>query len=731
MNFPFFDDIRKKPFIIPYLILMSSIVALLINAYGLRLGVTNVFPHLFYIPIIITGYYYPRRGVLFTFGLSICYCALSLTIVTLATADILSVIARSGVFILIAGVVSYLSGRMHQDTDRYRRLSTDHKAIIDNVPAMIWYKDTKNNFIRVNPAAARAFGKPVGTIEGTSGYDLFPDFAEKYYQDDQEVISSGKPKLGIIESLTTAGGEHLWVQTDKIPLRDAQGAVTGVLVFAVDITGRKRAEDALRQSEEKYRAFFITSRDSIFITTTDGRWMDFNDAAVELLGYAGREDLLKTDVSLIYANPRERDSHIGYIRENGYSFEYPVDLKRKDGTIINTLITTVARKDVHGNIIGFQGSIRDITGRKQAEDALRESEARLNSIVHGSPMLQFVIDKNHRVISWNKAIGEYSGVKEAEVIGTRDQWKAFYDTERPVLADLLVDEQVEQLPEWYEGKFRKSPLVDGAYEATGFFPKMGISGTWLYFTAAPVRDVNNVIIGAVETLEDITERRLAEEALRLANRKLNLLSSITRHDINNQLMALNAYIELSKDAIDHPDELKEFFAKELVITGVLEEQIRFSKDYENLGVKSPLWQDVGALIRSAGAELPVGNTKIDIGCTALEVYADPLLGKVFYNLIDNALHYGGDTMTTLRVTAAEQGSDLAIIFEDNGTGISAEDKKHLFTKGFGRHTGLGLFLSREILSITGITITENGEPGKGARFGITVPKGAYRFTGTP
>ncbi|MEI6841492.1 MAG: PAS domain-containing protein, partial [Methanomicrobiales archaeon] len=118
----------------------------------------------------------------------------------------------------------------------FRQLSADHKVIIDNAPAMVWYKDTKNNFIRVNPAGAQAFGLSSEEIEGKSTYDLFPDFAEKYYQDDLDVINSGKPRLGIIEPMTTASGEHRWVQTDKIPLRDDQGTITGILVFSVDIT---------------------------------------------------------------------------------------------------------------------------------------------------------------------------------------------------------------------------------------------------------------------------------------------------------------------------------------------------------------------------------------------------------------------------------------------------------------------------------------------------------------
>jgi signal transduction histidine kinase len=112
------------------------------------------------------------------------------------------------------------------------------------------------------------------------------------------------------------------------------------------------------------------------------------------------------------------------------------------------------------------------------------------------------------------------------------------------------------------------------------------------------------------------------------------------------------------------------------------------------------------------------------------VYADPLFQKVFYNLIDNALRYGGNTIKTIRISSKVSDKGLTIVCEDDGVGIKDEDKKRLFIRGFGKATGLGLFLSREILAITGITITETGIPGKGARFEIVVPKGAYRFTGS-
>jgi signal transduction histidine kinase len=113
----------------------------------------------------------------------------------------------------------------------------------------------------------------------------------------------------------------------------------------------------------------------------------------------------------------------------------------------------------------------------------------------------------------------------------------------------------------------------------------------------------------------------------------------------------------------------------------------------------------------------------------VEVFADPLMEKVFYNLMENSLRHG-EHATHMDFSDKETESGLILTYADNGVGVTAEDKKKLFQKGFGKHTGLGLFLSKEILSITGITITENGEPGKGARFEMVVPKGAYRFTGT-
>ena len=134
---------------------------------------------------------------------------------------------------------------------------------------------------------------------------------------------------------------------------------------------------------------------------------------------------------------------------------------------------------------------------------------------------------------------------------------------------------------------------------------------------------------------------------------------------------------------------------------------------------------MGAAIREAAAQLSLEKVDLQVAVTNIEIFADPLIVKVFFNLMENSLRHGGG-VTRVSFLSRETEAGLVITYRDNGSGISMEDKKKLFRKGFGKHTGLGLFLSREILAITGITITENGEPLRGVQFEMVVPAGAFR-----
>ncbi|MDD5142038.1 response regulator [Methanoregula sp.] len=225
---------------------------------------------------------------------------------------------------------------------------------------------------------------------------------------------------------------------------------------------------------------------------------------------------------------------------------------------------------------------------------------------------------------------------------------------------------------------------------------------------------------------DVTELKRAAEALRLSNHKLNLLASITRHDIRNQIQALYGYFGILKTELEGTPWL-EYILKGAQVVDTIVRQISFTKEYEDLGRQDPAWQSVARSVEGAAESLPMRVIQVTHTTGGLEIYADPLFDKVFYNLIDNALRYGGEKMTEIRIFCRESEEGLVIVVEDDGTGIAGEDKSRLFTKGFGKNTGFGLFLSREILAITGISITENGEPGKGARFEILVPADGYRF----
>lgn len=231
-------------------------------------------------------------------------------------------------------------------------------------------------------------------------------------------------------------------------------------------------------------------------------------------------------------------------------------------------------------------------------------------------------------------------------------------------------------------------------------------------------------------LREVNERLAAsEQAFQTANRKLNLLSSVTRHDIRNQLSALLSYLELSHMQTTDPAAIVRI-EKEQTAAHAIERQLDFMKTYEEIGVVAPQWQDIHTVGEGLRVRLPREGVTLTLPDAGTKVYADPLLEKVFENLADNSLRHGGRVK---RITiSAWPGPDngLFLVYEDDGVGIRNEDKERIFVKGFGKNTGLGMFLSREILAITDLTIVENGVFGEGVRFEIRVPEGKHRIAAT-
>lgn len=274
----------------------------------------------------------------------------------------------------------------------------------------------------------------------------------------------------------------------------------------------KKIEEIIQEQEERYRAFFDTSRDCIFITSVDGRWFDLNSAAVQLFGYGSPEELLNVQVKDLYANPDQRKEHLQIIDKQGYLEEQPISLRKKDGTIIDALITSVARKDKTEKIIGYQGTIRDITRQKRADEKIRRVTAFLDSIVENIPNMIFVKDaKELRFILFNRAGEELLGYSRDEMLGKND-----YDFFTKEQADFFTEKDRDVLHACRIADIPEEPIQT---------KDKGVR--ILHTKKVPILNQRGEPAYLLGISEDITERKRREKLLRFSEERFRSLVEAT------------------------------------------------------------------------------------------------------------------------------------------------------------------------------------------------------------
>lgn len=235
----------------------------------------------------------------------------------------------------------------------------------------------------------------------------------------------------------------------------------------------------------------------------------------------------------------------------------------------------------------------------------------------------------------------------------------------------------------------------------------------------------NVAQKTAELNAELDQRRRAEEALNRATRKLSILNAITFNDIQNALFSLSGYLELEKQ-MPADEKTQGYRQKQELIVRTISSTLQFAKNYQDLGMKPPAWQDVSQVFALGISHIDSSHLCRNIQLDHLKIYSDPFLENVFHALAENVIIHS-KTATEIALYFRETPEGLLLVFEDNGTGIPEPMKEKIFERKIEGKNGMSLYLVREILSITGITIKETGTEGKGARFEMLVPEGEYRF----
>jgi|GEM_PF-427406 len=323
-----------------------------------------------------------------------------------------------------------------------------------------------------------------------------------YYTDpkDRESIVQRAVREGYVKEYPLKyrrrGGTTFDALMTVVAWKNPDGSTGRFIGTLRDVSEKKSTEDALKESEERYRQFFRTTLDGLFITTLKGDWIDFNEAIVDLLGYPDRETLFGVPITSVYMQPEERDLFIKQVERDGYVREYPVQMRRRDGSPIHTLMTSALQKNPDGSTKAFIGTIRDVSEKKSTEDALKESEEQYRLFFKTSQDSVFITGSNGRYIDFNDNLFQRLGCKSREEAMAIDTISTYaHPEERKTFIELVNR----------EGYLKEYPITFRRRDGRDFDTLISIVAQ---------KDPNGSVKAYFGTIRDITERKRAEAALR-------------------------------------------------------------------------------------------------------------------------------------------------------------------------------------------------------------------------
>jgi PAS domain S-box-containing protein len=594
------------------------------------------------------------------------------------------------------------------------RAKNEWEGIFQAIGNPILILDPSNQICDANHVILALSGKTLEELRTMKCWELFHGSSITQPPECcpfEEMKVSGK--LETAEMEVEAFGEVFLVSCS--PIFNPDGTLDRVIHIATNITEQKRVEEALISAQKKLKE---THRLAHIGTWEWTKGDDIVTWSEELCTIAGTDHELPAPT---YAElPRfftssswqRLDDALRRTMTSGEPYSLELELIRPDGTIRWVIAFLGVTRDKMGTITGLHGTLQDITDRKLAEESLRESEAILQDFIENNPMSIQIVDSDGFTLSVNRAHTMLFGsTPPSDFSIFSDLIHKQPELEKYIL--LLKDGEMVNLP-------------DILYNVHDTYPEYPDNPVWIRAIMFPLPDKNGKPKKFVFMHENITERKQAQEVLHESNKKLRMLTGITRHDIFNQLATVQIFQDLALVTSDL-EKIHEYIYRAKEAGDRIEKTIGFTREYENFGIASSGWQLIHHIIESAKGEISPDNIIIqNLIPQNLEVYADPIIRKVFTTLIENAVRHGGSPSEII-FTCGKQDESVIITCKDDGVGVPSEEKEYIFDHGYGKHTGIGLFLAREILSITGLSIRECGVFGEGARFEIHVPTGKYRI----
>ena len=329
-------------------------------------------------------------------------------------------------------------------------------------------------------------------------------------------------------------------------------------------------------------------------------------------------------------------------------------------------------------------------------------EEQLRVFVNAMPGPAALFSRDGMILLANPAFAEYLHMRPEDIIGTN------------VRSCISVEER-EKYNRFVQESIRKKETVHFENES---------GGKTLLMSYYPLLGNDGEVIQLGLLAFDISERKRLENALQKMTKKIALLNTVIFSDIQNKVFVQMGYLELARHKSTDP-QIITYLEKEEAVVREIQSALSFARQFNDMGKNPPRWQNVLDVILFAVSHLDLGSLSREFNLDGREIYADSLLERVFVMLVENTIVHAKEA-TFIRAGYANAGDDAVIFVEDDGPGIPDDKKEQIFSKGAGIRGSSSLFLSREILSITGITIRENGIFGKGARFEIRIPKGSYR-----